>query len=66
MERDGGEQIPVLGDRHGGHAESRHAIEQLANPAGAVEQRVFGVEVEMDELAHYSHSMVAGGFELMS
>src|SRR5581483_5922245 len=44
--------------------------------AGAVEQRVLGVQMEMNEIGHgsparkaalaYSHSIVEGGFELMS
>ena len=38
-----------------GHGERRHLqldrfVEQLVDPAGAVEQRELGVEVEMDEL----------------
>ena len=59
-----------------GHRDRRHSqldglIEDLIDAAGAVEQRVLGVEMEVDEVGrglnpHHSHSMVEGGFELMS
>ena len=74
---------------------STASIEQLVDPAGAVEQRELGVQVKVDEVSHreryaeycrsltpnivsqrfralrlpialYSHSIVDGGFELMS
>ena len=66
----------MLGDRERRHAQLLRLVEQLLDAAGAVEQRELRVEVEMDEVAHwalprsdpirYSHSMVDGGFELMS
>ena len=57
---------------------SHGLVEQLLDPARAVEQRELGVQVKMDEVGHgryriprvqgplYSHSIVDGGFELMS
>ena len=95
------EHVAVLGDSQRRHLQRRCLIEQLVDAAGAVEQRVLGVQVEVDELTHrrgsgpglgvsggvgtvnalvlvpgprspfpcsesYSHSMVLGGFELMS
>ena len=57
----------MLGDGHRRHLQLRRAVEQLADAAGAVEQRELGVQMQVDELVHpYSHSIVAGGFELMS
>ncbi len=65
----------MLGDGERRHAQLLRLVEQLLDAAGAVEQRELRVEVEMDEVAHwavprsrirYSHSMVDGGFELMS
>ena len=61
----------MLGHGNRGHVQLLHLIEQFVNPAGAVEQREFRVEVEVDELGHghcwlHSHSIVEGGFELMS
>ena len=68
VERDGREHVAVLGDRHRRHLQLGGPVEQLADPARAVEQRELGVQVEVDELGSsaYSHSIVAGGFELMS
>jgi hypothetical protein len=42
----------VLGDRHRRHAQLLRLIEQLLDPARAIEERVFRVEVEMDEVTH--------------
>ena len=55
----------MLGDRDRRHLQLDRLIEQLVDPARAVEQRELGVQVEVDELAH-SHSIVDGGFEVMS
>ena len=65
----------MLGDRDRRHLQRDRLIEQLVDAARAVEQRVLGVEVKMDELSHritrseslgHSHSIVDGGFEQMS
>ena len=91
VEDDRREHVAVLGDRHRRHLQLDRLVEQLLDPARAVEQRELGVEVEVDEVrlmrsmrlmlitliavhalgfAHlhaiYSHSIVDGGFELMS
>ena len=81
VEDDRREHVAVLGDRHRRHLQLHRLVEQLLDPAGAVEQRVLGVQMEMDEVGHgdayagipavqltpfYSHSIVDGGFELMS
>ena len=52
VEGDRREHVPVLGHRHGRHAERLHLIEQLVDAARAVEQRVFRVKVQVNELAH--------------
>ena len=46
------EHVAVLGDGEGRCAGLPGVVEQLTDAAGAVEQRVLGVEVEMDELGH--------------
>ena len=63
----------MLGDRDRRHLQRDGLIEQLVDAARAVEQRELGVQMEVDELrhatalhAHHSHSIVDGGFELMS
>ena len=70
VERDGGEEIAVLGHRHRRHVEPLDLLEHLPDPAGAVEQRVLRMQMEVNEVGHgaslYSHSIVDGGFELMS
>jgi hypothetical protein len=42
----------MLGDRHGRHLQLGSAIEQFADPAGAIEQGELGVQVQVDELRH--------------
>ena len=70
VEDDRREHVAVLGDRHRRHLQLDRLVEQFFDPAGAVEQRVLGVQMQVDEVGHrlpgYSHSMVDGGFELMS
>ena len=46
------EHVAVLGDRQRRHPQLDRLIEQLLDAAGAVEQRVLGVQVEMDEIGH--------------
>ncbi len=46
------EHVPVLGDGHGRHPQLRRTIQQLLDPARAVEQRILGVEVKVDEVGH--------------
>ncbi len=52
VERDRREHVAVLGDRHRRHAKRFDLIQQLIDPASAVEQRVFGVQVKVDEIGH--------------
>ena len=93
VEGDRREHVAVLGDGQRRHLQLDRAVEQLLDPARAVEQRVLRVQMQVDEVvivticlltgcptAHhnhrsnpprnlphfYSHSIVAGGFELMS
>ncbi len=81
VEDDRREHVAVLGDRQRRHLQLDRLVEQLLDPARAVEQRVLGVQVQVDELSHvqidaecrvpvathrHSHSIVDGGFELMS
>ena len=52
VEHDRREHVAVLGDRRRRHLQLDALVEQLLDPAGAVEQREFGVQVEMDEFRH--------------
>ena len=57
----------MLGDGNGRHLQRLRLVQQLIDATRAVEQRILGVQVEMNEIRHpYSHSIVDGGFELMS
>jgi hypothetical protein len=47
----------MLGDRHGRHLQLGRAIEHFLDAARAIEQRVFGVQVEVDEGGHRQCSM---------
>ena len=46
------EHVPVLGHGHRRHLERGRLIEHLVDAAGAVEQRILGVQVQVDELSH--------------
>ena len=43
------EHIPVLGDRQRRHLEPGRLVEQLVDAAGAIEQRILGVQMKMNE-----------------
>ena len=44
------EHVPVLGDRHRRHLQLDRLVEQLLDPARAVEEGVLGMQMEMHEL----------------
>ena len=46
------EDVAVVGDGDGRHVQLGHARHELVDVAGAVEQRVVGVQVKMDKLGH--------------
>ena len=46
------ENIAVVGHGDGGHAKLFDTLHELLHVAGAVEHRVVGVEVQVDELGH--------------
>jgi hypothetical protein len=46
------EHVPVLGDRHRRHVQLHRPVEQFLDPARAVEQRILGVQVKVDEVGH--------------
>ena len=48
------EDVAVVGHGHGGHAQLLHPLDKLLDVAGAVEQGVVGMEVQVDELGHGS------------
>ena len=49
VELDHPEHGAVIGERQGGHAHLVGALDQLLDVAEAIKQRVFGVDVQMDE-----------------
>jgi len=42
--------IAVIGHGHGGHAKLMDALDQFLDVAGAVEQRVVAMQMQVDEL----------------
>jgi hypothetical protein len=60
------EHVAVLGDRQRRHLELDRFVQQLVDPAGAVEKRKLGVKVKVNEFSAHSHSIVDGGFDEMS
>ena len=49
VESDGTEQVTVIGEGQGGHAEFGGSLHQTVDPASPVEQGVVGVNVEVDK-----------------
>ena len=60
VEFNGAIEVAVIGHGHGGHAQFGNAVHQLPNPHGAIQERVFGVEVEVDEGVRHTDGMLAG------
>src|SRR5690348_11939417 len=54
VEHDRREHVAMLGHRQRRHIELRRLIEQFVDAAGAVEQRILGVQMEMNEIGHGS------------
>ena len=46
---DRAKKIPVIGDRHRRHLEFRRFLHQFLHPHRAVEQRILGVQMQMNE-----------------
>jgi hypothetical protein len=53
VKHDRRKHVAVLGDRRRRHLQLHHAVEQLLDPARAVEERVLAVQMEMDEVRHW-------------
>jgi hypothetical protein len=51
-EVDRAENISVVGHGHGWHSQFLYAMAEFFDVAGAVEQGVVGVEMQVDELGH--------------
>src|SRR5215217_5721603 len=58
------EQVAVFGDGNRRHLQLHRLIEHFVDPAGAVEQRELGVQVEMYELCHVP-SLVLGPWSMV-
>ena len=48
---DGAKKVTVIGHGHGGHLLALHDAHHLFDVAGAIEQRIVGVAVEVNERA---------------
>jgi hypothetical protein len=48
------EHVPVLGDRQRRHFQLDRFVQQLVDPAGAVEKRELSMKVEMNEFSAHS------------
>jgi hypothetical protein len=68
IETNGAEQIPVICHRYRGHFVFGGCLGECVVIAGAVEQTEPRMEMQMDETGRhaYSHSIVAGGLDVMS
>ena len=55
------EKISVIGHRHGGHLLLDDEIHQLTDLAGAVEQRIIGMAMQMDERRRRTHLLSRSG-----
>jgi hypothetical protein len=48
------EHVPVIGDGHGRHAVLQDVLDQVLRPVRAVEERVLGVEMQVDEVGRHA------------
>ena len=60
VELHGAEEVAVVGHRHRGHLLLRYRVDQLADFAGSIEQRIVGVAMKVYERL-IRHSLPAGG-----
>ena len=61
--------VAHVGNGNRRHTGPRNGLDQRLYPDQPIHQRVLGMQVQVDEVGHgpaYSHSIVDGGFELMS
>ena len=49
-------KVAVICHRHSGHSEARNLSSKVGNPDRRIEQRVVGVEMEVDEGRHFGSS----------
>ena len=60
VELDGAGERAVVGERDGRHLELGRAGGEVRDPAGPVEDRELGVDVEVDELGGQGRAILAG------
>jgi hypothetical protein len=58
VELDRAVEIAMVGQRERGHAEFLGAAHETIDPAGAIEQAVVGVDVEVDEISGSRHALM--------
>ncbi len=56
VELEGTEKVTVICYRHGGHSKAGNLSSKVRNPDRGIEQRVVGVEMEVDEWRHFGSS----------
>ena len=61
VELDRAEQVAVIGHGDGGHLLLDHDLHQLVDIAGAVEQRVIGMAMQVDERVYRTWLTYGGG-----
>jgi ABC-type phosphate/phosphonate transport system ATPase subunit len=51
-EMHGAENVAVIGHGHSGHAKLLHVLAELFDVTSAIEERIVGVQVQVNELGH--------------
>ena len=52
----------MIGEGYGGHARFLRPVNQVADPAGAIQQAVFTMDVQMDKINHPNVSFLYSDF----
>ena len=64
VEIDRARERAVVGERDGGHLEPRRLVDECRNPAGAVENGVLGVDVQVDEGGRHRNATLLRGADV--
>jgi hypothetical protein len=61
VERDGSGERAMVGERHRRHLEARGLLAECRDPAGPVEDRILGVDVQVNERGTHGSAIVLAG-----
>jgi hypothetical protein len=64
VQLDGAGEAPVVGEGHRRHLQLGGALGELGDPARSVENRVLGVDMEMDEVGGHGRAILEPGSEV--